>query len=260
MPPTNNMLKAYAQLDKNPWIFTDAYVSHESFVKYQFLLNMPGQAGGSYSRNLNYLWSLGSIVFIWDAHYTEWYYPALRHGLTHLVVDESNAAKTVRMLKANASLASDLRWHARRIYDTFIAPHALADYMRFVLGAFRNKFPKLTETLNDKAKVNAILKRYKCGTSQFPLAEITRGSGHGKTHKLKLQPIPQDDPDLSACASSVEVIKKLSSRRRLNQEKSQVRHHPELSYHAPFCYVTPHEDNGDKEKKRKRRHRRAFLL
>ena len=57
-----------------------AHVNRSVYASYKYQLNLPGSVSGSYSRNLNHLWMLGSVVALWDAPYVEWYYPALAPG------------------------------------------------------------------------------------------------------------------------------------------------------------------------------------
>ena len=41
------------------------FTQHVAFGRYQFLLDLPGSTGGSYSRNLNHLWAHGAVVALW---------------------------------------------------------------------------------------------------------------------------------------------------------------------------------------------------
>ena len=52
----------------------------EDYADYKYLLNLPGSTHGSYSRNLNHLWALGSVVLQWTMDAREFYYPALVAG------------------------------------------------------------------------------------------------------------------------------------------------------------------------------------
>ena len=61
-----------------------------NYSHYRYLLHMPGSATGSYSRNLQYLWSHGAVVLIWRHDALEWYYPFLRDGIHYVSVDETD--------------------------------------------------------------------------------------------------------------------------------------------------------------------------
>ena len=92
-----------------------SHVDKSSFGRYQFQLNLPGSVSGSYSRNLNHLWLLGSVIAMWDAPYVEWYYPALAEGVTHLALNRSTALDAVRDVPRRA-VETMLR-NARAVYD-----------------------------------------------------------------------------------------------------------------------------------------------
>ena len=94
------------------------------------MLNLPGSTSGSYSRNLNHLWSLDSVVLLWRDGVKEWYYPALEHGVTHLDVDKTDLVKAVRGLEADPSQASKLRKGAKSVEYAFTTPESLADYLK----------------------------------------------------------------------------------------------------------------------------------
>ena len=40
------------------------HIGKQLFSRYKYQLNLPGSVSGSYSRNLNHLWSVGSVVRI----------------------------------------------------------------------------------------------------------------------------------------------------------------------------------------------------
>ena len=53
-------------------------VPQANYSHYRYLVHMPGSATGSYSRNLQYLWSHGSVVLIWRHESLEFYYQVCR--------------------------------------------------------------------------------------------------------------------------------------------------------------------------------------
>ena len=45
-------------------ISAGAHTHRENYTMYKYVLNLPGSTSGSYSRNLNHLWSLDSVVLL----------------------------------------------------------------------------------------------------------------------------------------------------------------------------------------------------
>merc|ERR1712216_339132 len=60
---------------------------HNYYARFKMNLHFPGSTTGSYSRNLNHLWSTDAVVLIWKHAAVEHYYRGLAHGVTHLDVD-----------------------------------------------------------------------------------------------------------------------------------------------------------------------------
>jgi len=116
------------------------YIDQINFTRYQHFLNLPGSTSGSYSRNLNNLWILGGIVFLWQSAHVEWYYPALINGVTHITVNRSNAINMLQMIRHNKSLTDRLRTGARLIHDTYFCPDCFASYFEELLLRLRRKF------------------------------------------------------------------------------------------------------------------------
>ena len=79
--PPQNYTEAIAAAVRRPEKITAKGPSNQvDYAAYRFLLNLPGSTHGSYSWNLNHLWSLGSVVLQWDMDAVEFYYPALEDG------------------------------------------------------------------------------------------------------------------------------------------------------------------------------------
>ena len=79
------------------------------YANFKMLLQLPGKTAGSYSRNLNHLWATGSVILSWNSTVTEWYYPALVDGVTHLNVDYGNVVRKATRVLNDAKLADTLR-------------------------------------------------------------------------------------------------------------------------------------------------------
>ena len=62
----NSGLKAKARIDGK-------FLDDKDYRNHKYLLNLPGAASGSYSKNLNHLWRTGSVVMQWVHPFVEWY-------------------------------------------------------------------------------------------------------------------------------------------------------------------------------------------
>jgi hypothetical protein len=111
------------------------HVAQTNYSQYRYLLHLPGAATGSYSRNLQYLWTHGSIVLVWNQNATEFYYRHLVNGEHYVVVDASNIVETVEAIEADPARQERLRRGARAFYDAHLAAPRLIDRWRAVLEA-----------------------------------------------------------------------------------------------------------------------------
>ena len=121
------------------------HVAQTNYSQYRYLLHLPGAATGSYSRNLQYLWTQGSIVLVWNQTATEFYYRHLVNGEHYVVVDASNIVDTVEAIEADPARQERLRRGARAFYDAHLAAPRLIDRWRAVLEALAagTAFPAL---------------------------------------------------------------------------------------------------------------------
>ena len=112
------------------------HVAQTNYSQYRYLLHLPGAATGSYSRNLQYLWTHGSIVLVWNQTATEFYYRHLVDVEHYVVVDDaSNIDETVEAIEADPARQERLRRGARAFYDAHLAAPRLIDRWRAVLEA-----------------------------------------------------------------------------------------------------------------------------
>ena len=152
-----------ARVRDDPAIVTDhrGHVARENFTRWKYVLNLPGSTAGSYSRNLNHLWAVGSVVFFWAAPFVEWYFPALDAGATHVVVDAKNLSSTVDALEAGALNATALVERAARVDAELLCPDCLGDYTRTVFDALRSRF-KLGAVLDDPCVAELFFEHLNC--------------------------------------------------------------------------------------------------
>lgn len=184
----------------NPLDFVAPFMNIQNFSDYQFALSLPGVMGGSYSRHLNQLWDLDLVVLIYDAHFVEWYFPALHHGITHMAVDSTTLADTVQKVRSNPYGAYRLRSNARTVFDTFISKEGLIRYFRTVLDRLRQKYSRVTSVLDHS--LNEDLATY-CSKNTLLEFKVSHDDGRAA---YELHTISSDDPDLPACASPIDYF------------------------------------------------------
>jgi len=142
------------------------YVPRDDFGRYQYLLNLPGSVSGSYSRNLNHLWLVGSVVALWDAPYVEFYYPALAAvspegtaksraaAPTHVALDRKTAEATLAAL--TPKLREELVKNAKKVADELLCPGCQANYWRLVIAKMREHF-RFDLVLDDAPRLLKVL-------------------------------------------------------------------------------------------------------
>mmetsp|Transcript_24667 Transcript_24667/g.64078 ORF Transcript_24667/g.64078 Transcript_24667/m.64078 type:complete len:410 (-) Transcript_24667:202-1431(-) len=97
-----------------------------NFSRYRYLLHLPGAATGSYSRNLQFLWSHGAVVFIWKHDAVEWYYADLVDGVHYVSVTAETLLEKVASVDADSEMRRALRRGARRFARKHLSGEALA--------------------------------------------------------------------------------------------------------------------------------------
>ena len=163
----NSGLKAKAKIDGK-------YLKDEEYRNHKYLLNLPGAASGSYSKNLNHLWRTGSVVMQWVHPFVEWYHPALEHGVTHLDVARYSVAEYVKQLEKDPETAERLGSEARRIHDTLLCPRCLAAFLVETFEAV-SKHLGQSLVLDDGKRIAELLREHAdCST----MAEVDEYRDH----------------------------------------------------------------------------------
>jgi len=147
------------------------YVEHTSFVQFKHVINLPGSTSGSYSRNLNTLWALGSIVFLWQSSHVEWYYPGLIEGITHLTVNKSNAIEILQTLGRNPQHIRRLLRGAQFVTETYMCADCLATFLRDTISAFVKTF-HLGELLQSQSHLLSFFHSHAINCSELELVEF----------------------------------------------------------------------------------------
>jgi len=154
------------------------HVPQTNFSFYRYLLHMPGSATGSYSRNLQYLWTHGAVVLIWRHSAAEWYYRHLQDGVHYVAVDETSLYDTLRRLDADPNLQAALRAGSRHFATDHLSGRALVDRWRSVFAVlYKRQAPPAPGLSNASA---CTCDTHLPSTRHFPpcnKCEITRKRG-----------------------------------------------------------------------------------
>ena len=181
-----------------------AFVNASDFGRWRQYLNLPGTMGGSYSRNLNWLWPMRGVVHLWDSPAVEWYYPGLKSGATHGVVgrDFNAAVAALDGVRADAALEDRLRRGADATFRAFGSGGGLERYWRLAVDGLNERFRAADVLGNDRLRAVAIrrvrcagLRRVRWVDPAGPFYDDTPGSGHPVAYET---PGPSD-PLLVAC-------------------------------------------------------------
>ena len=162
------------------------YLDDEHYRNHKYLLNLPGAASGSYSKNLNHLWRTGAVVMQWVHPFVEWYHPALQHGRTHLDVSRFSVAEYVKALEADPATAQRLGANARFVHDTLLCPKCLAEFLKETFEALNTHLGQHL-ILDDGRRLSKLLREHgDCAT----WAEVDQFKGHNTLPRL----LAEDDP------------------------------------------------------------------
>ena len=116
-----------------------AQVPQRNYSHYRYLIHMPGSATGSYSRNLQYLWSHGAVVLVWKHEAAEYYYQWLREGVHYLSVDGSTILEQIERVERNTTLRDALLEGAAAFQRLYLSRAALVDRWWSILKLLRER-------------------------------------------------------------------------------------------------------------------------
>lgn len=133
--------------DPKEHVAVKSFVPPADYCHWKYLVNLPGRTSGSYSRNLNHLWTTGSVVMQWESNpgkgpnFEEWYYPGLESNVTHVEAGSHNAETMVKYLREHDEMAQQIRSAGAAVYDNFICPCCIASHF---VNVFRQLGEKMT--------------------------------------------------------------------------------------------------------------------
>ena len=154
------------------------YSNYEDYAAHKLLLNMPGGTSGSYSRNLNHLWSAGGVVLQWNQTTREHYFAGLEDGVSHAVVDVFTAKNVARRILGDEALARRLREGAATVNRDLVCPTCLLDYISETLRTLRDHF-RSDLALDSREALRKTLRGVSC--SRLGLVEFHLEKQHGSS-------------------------------------------------------------------------------
>ena len=128
---------------------------HEKFSRFSMFLDLPGGSRGSYSRNLNHLWLMGGVVFIWTGPMMEkegaeqWYFPALKDKHTHRIINRETAKSVVLHVLNNSKERKHLVANARGVANHFLCAHCQVEYVVTALTRVQQSMSAFSTLLNN---------------------------------------------------------------------------------------------------------------
>ena len=130
-------------------------IRHEYFPRFSMFLDLPGGSQGSYSRNLNHLWLMGGVVFIWTGPMMgkegaeQWYFPALKDKHTHRIINRETAKSVVLHVLNNSEERKHLVTNARGVANHFLCAHCQVEYVVTALTRVQQSMSAFSTLLNN---------------------------------------------------------------------------------------------------------------
>lgn len=175
------------------------FVDAKDFARWKQYLNLPGTMGGSYSRNLNLLWTMRGVVHLWDGSAVEWYYPGLRTGETHETCSSlETAVAALARVRRVPGLEAKLRAGSDFVAETFLSGAGLENYWRLVVDKLRSHF-RMAAVMKDGRWLGETvcedLRRVEWQNTSKPFYDDTPGEGHPITYVE----LDEGDPAFALC-------------------------------------------------------------
>ncbi|KAJ8599663.1 hypothetical protein CTAYLR_005411 [Chrysophaeum taylorii] len=176
-PPDPDVKRATSS-ERRKDLVAPTFTDSSDYARYQFLLNLPGSTQGSYSRNLNHLWAMGAVVFLWDSPFVEWYYPALRHGITHVAVNKSTARSAVLEIRNDRKLRQTLLEAAKRVDERLVCGKCQIDFLVTLVNLIHSHYSYGRTLLKNRQDVVDLLNNHtntssvKCASDRPRFVEL----------------------------------------------------------------------------------------
>ena len=137
------------------------------FARWKYLLNLPGERSGTYSRHLQTILPLKSVILRWQTPWYEFYYMPLQSSFHHITttgenitpsrgrtglrphnggfveyqhyipVNRSTLSAAVAALRANDSGARQLAENSRRFFESHLSSELIGGYWQSLLVRYQ---------------------------------------------------------------------------------------------------------------------------
>jgi hypothetical protein len=115
------------------------HASMGRMMAHKYVASLPA-VGGAAPPSRSEVWYYGAAVLLWRSDVQEWYYPALREGITHVTIDSHNVARTVVELKKDDKAARRMAIEARNVHENHLCPSCLLEHWTYVLTKYNSRF------------------------------------------------------------------------------------------------------------------------
>ena len=115
------------------------HASMGRMMAHKYVASLPA-VGGAAPPSRSEVWYYGAAVLLWRSDVQEWYYPALREGITHVTIDSHNVARTVVELKKDDKAARRMAIEARNVHENHLCPSCLLEHWTYVLTKCNSRF------------------------------------------------------------------------------------------------------------------------
>ena len=114
----------------------DKRMAIHSVARYKYALHLPGSFSGTYSRALQFLLWTGSVIFLYDCPYYEFYYQNMRPWKHYVPVNDVNLGERMQWTSNNPGAVEDMVAASKAFAKTYLTPGFIALYWKQLLDEY----------------------------------------------------------------------------------------------------------------------------
>jgi hypothetical protein len=107
-----------------------------SVARYKYALHLPGSFSGTYSRALQFLLWTGSVVFMYDCPYYEFYYHHLRPWEHYVPVNHDNLGARMEWASKHVGVVEGVALASKAVARTYLTPEYISLYWKQLLDEY----------------------------------------------------------------------------------------------------------------------------